>query len=269
MRAIPILLYHSVSGDPSPALADYTLDPARFEEHAAVIAEQGWQTLTVGELTRRVAEGAITDEPTLAITFDDGFADTAEQAAPILDRHGLAATIYVTSGCVGQDCDWLGPQGRRPMASWQQLRDLSDLGWEIGAHSVDHSQLDVLRPAALREQIRGSRSGLQDHMGLPVESFAYPHGYHSGRVRREVIAAGFLSACAVKNSLSSTADDPYALARLTVASTLTGDDLARLLGGQNRRTRIMTGGRELTRTKVWRCYRRVRHETVRATRGLL
>ena len=268
MRAIPILLYHSVSDNPSPALADYTLAPARFDEHLAVIADQGWRTITVGELTKRVAGGAITEDRTLVITFDDGFADTAEEAAPILERHGFAATVYVTSGCVGQECDWLGPTGRRPMASWQQLRDLSGSGWEIGAHSVDHSQLDVLRPAALREQVRGSRSELQDHLGLPVESFAYPHGYHSGRVRREVIAAGFRSACAVKNSLSSTADDPYALARLTVTSTMTGDDLARMLGGQDKRTRIMAGGRELTRTKVWRCYRRVRHEAVRATRGL-
>lgn len=262
MRPIPILLYHSVTDDPSPALGTYTLAPSRLRDHAAVIADQGWRVLTIAELAREMTEGNLGDEPTLALTFDDGFADTAEYAAPILAEHDFSATLYVTSGRVGAHCDWLGPEGRRPMASWAQLRDLSASGWEIGAHSISHVELDVVAMIAAREQIRGSRAALQQALGLPVESFAYPHGYHSRRVRQEVIAAGFRTACAVKNVFSDACDDRYALARLTVTSTMTGDDLARLLSSSPTRA----ARRERPRTKAWRCYRRIRHEAGRGAK---
>ena len=262
MRTIPILLYHSVSDEPSAALARYTVSPARLRDHAAAIADQGWQVLTIAELDRRIALGTLDDEPTMAVTFDDGFADTAERAAPILAQHGFPATLYVTSGCVGSYCDWLGSGGRRPMASWSQLRDLAGSGWEIGAHSVSHPELDVLPLVAARQQIRECRAALQDRLGLPIDSFAYPHGYHSSRVRREVIGAGFRTACAVKNALSSDRDDPHARARLTVVSTLSGADLAAMLGADESGRPPIASIRERPRTRAWRCYRRLRRQTV-------
>ena len=259
--AIPVLLYHSVSDEPTPALARYTLGTRLFEEHAAVIAEQGWRTLTVDGLSNAIHDGTADLEPTLAITFDDGFADTAERAASILARFGLPATLYVTSGTVGGMCTWLGRDGRRPMASWQQVRDLAAAGWEIGAHSVDHPELDVLRRRQRYAEILGSRATLRDNLGLPIDSFAYPHGYHGKTVRAEVIAAGFRTACAVKNTLSSSVDDPFARARLTITADTTGEDLARLLGDARNRNAPPANGRNDGRAMAWRCYRRVRHHT--------
>ena len=264
MRPIPILLYHSVSDNPSSALEDYTLAPARLAEHAETIVGQGWRVLTVSELVTTMRTGGIGEEPTMAITFDDGFADTAEVGAAILSQYGLSATLYVTSGYVGAQCNWLGPDGRRPMASWQQLRDLAAAGWEIGAHSVDHPELDVLARREARMQIQRSRTDLQDGLGLCVDSFAYPHGYHSRSVRDEVIAAGFHNACAVKNGLSSADDDPFALARVTVTSSMTSDDIARLLDDCRHGVGDPVGTGERFRTKAWRCYRRSRHHMRRA-----
>ena len=268
MRIIPILLYHSVSDDPSPALARYTVSPTLFREHASVLADQGWRVLTIAELDHRIALGRLDDEPTMALTFDDGFADTAERAAPILADYGFPATLYVTTGCVGSPCEWLGPQGRRPMASWSQLRDLASSGWEIGAHSVSHPELDVLPLAAARQQIRDSRASLQERLGLPVDSFAYPHGYHSTAVRREVIDAGFRTACAVKNALSSERDDPFARARLTVISTLSAEELGWMLGGGDTGEPPVASVRERPRTTAWRCYRRLRQRTVLGARAV-
>ena len=262
--AIPVLLYHSVTDDPSPALARYTLGRRLLGEHAAVIAQQGWRVLTIGELTSAIDEGTADLEPTLAITFDDGFADTADHAAPILAEHKLAATLYVTSGTVGRYCDWLGSDGRRPMASWQQLADLGTGGWEIGAHSVDHPELDVLGAEARRSQIHDSRTMLQDNLGLPIDSFAYPHGYHGARVRSEVVKAGYRTACAVKNAMSSATDDPFARARLTITSDTTAEALARLLIDARTGKAPPATASEDRRTTAWRCYRRLRH---RATGG--
>jgi peptidoglycan/xylan/chitin deacetylase (PgdA/CDA1 family) len=256
-RPIPVLLYHSVTDHPSAALGRYSIRPAQFEAHARVIAEQGWRVVTIDELGDAIEDGSVHAVPTLAVTFDDGFADTCEEAAPVLAGHGFRATLYVTTGTVGRTCNWLGDAGTRAMASWKQLDELAAAGWEIGAHSVDHPELDVLSQAASRAQIAESREALQQRLGLPIDSFAYPHGYHGARVRGQVVAAGYRSACAVKNAMSSAGDDPMARARLTVTSEMTGEDLRRLLSDAG--TRCEHGGPELWRTAMWRRYRKVRH----------
>ena len=257
MTPVPILLYHSISDHPSPVLADYTLAPSMLAEHAAVIADQGWLAVTITELNRRISEGELGDTRTLAITFDDGFADNAEEAACVLADHSLAATLYVASGTVGSTCSWLGSGERRPMASWQQLRDLSAAGWEIGAHSVTHPELDIVPAHRASREIIESRITLQDGLGLGIDSFAYPHGYHTNQTRDAVIAAGFDNACAVRNRPSSDVDDRFARARLTIPATLTGDGLAQLLRQADRPRSDQTLGGRYSR-RVWRTYRKVR-----------
>ena len=259
MNAIPVLLYHSVSDKPSRALVDYTISTGLLAEHAAAIAEQGWRVVTISDLERTIADGSCQDQPSLAITFDDGFADTAERAAGVLSEFGLQATLYVTTGSIGGSCEWLGSGGRRPMASWAQLQDLASAGWEIGAHSVTHPELDILSRSQSNRQIVDSRAALQDGLRLPIDSFAYPHGYHCGAVRRSVIDAGFSSAVAVKNTLSSDRDDSFARARLTVKSDLSTACMSLLLAGSDGPRPATGSDRERVRTTAWRKYRRLRN----------
>jgi peptidoglycan/xylan/chitin deacetylase (PgdA/CDA1 family) len=153
---------------------------------------------------------------------------------------------------------WLDSDGagNQPMLSWAALRDLADDGCEIGAHTQAHPPLDcITRPAAERE-IVGSKLDLEDGLGRAVPSFAYPHGHHDRHVRRMVIDAGFESACAVKNAMSHTGDDRFALARITVLGDVDTDGLARHLDGQGIPP---APRRERLRTTAWRTVRRRRH----------
>jgi peptidoglycan/xylan/chitin deacetylase (PgdA/CDA1 family) len=269
---IPVLLYHSVSDDPSPALAPYTVRPTLFREHLETIAELGWEVVTIGELERRLdawagaadaeqgdAFGNADDRPVLAITFDDGFADNADTAAAIAADFAVAPTLYVTTGTVGRTSDWLEAGSRRPMASWQQLRDLVAAGWEIGAHGVSHVELDTVPLADARQEIGSSKHVLECELGVEAASFAYPHGYYSSAVRAAVIGAGYGHACAVKNAWSSELDDRFARARLTVTSGLSADALQGLLRRDDVRTLPDGLMWERTFAQAWRTCRRVRH----------
>lgn len=264
MNRVPALLYHSISDDPSPALRNYTVHPESFREHLSVIRTQGWDVVTITELERRLAErrtaAQVHDEgqPMLLITFDDGFADNTEEAAVALAEHGFPATLYVTTGTIGRSSDWLGDSGKRPMVSWSQLRGLVDAGWEVGSHSVSHPELDVIPLRDARQEIEQSRAVLEDGLGQTVASFAYPHGYYRKAVRNTVITAGYSSACAVRNAWSTSADDRFARARLTVSPTLSADALGALLGDENAREVRRTEGIRRARAQAWRSYRRVR-----------
>ena len=226
MSPIPILLYHSVDVQASPGYRPWCVDPALFAEHLDLIGDLGFTCLTMSDLVDLAASGELPDRP-LAITFDDGRADFSEYAVPLLAERGLPATIYLVSGCIGGTSSWLPIQAERdqPMMSWTDVGALASVGIECGAHTVTHPQLDLVGTERARREIGDSRHQLEQHLGSPVRSFAYPHGFHTRQVSDLVAAAGFDSACAVRDTWSHVDEDRFRLSRLVVRDTTTTDDL--------------------------------------------
>jgi peptidoglycan/xylan/chitin deacetylase (PgdA/CDA1 family) len=249
---VPILLYHSVSTDDGGPLHPYTMAPARFRAHMAWIAEQRRSTMTVSEYAAVLrGEAALPDRP-LVVTFDDGYADVF-RAAEVMIEYGIRATLYVTTAPIGETRR--GTLAGRPMLSWSELRELHDAGVEIGAHSHDHVQLDLLPRRAMTYQITVCKHLLQDRVQVQIGSFAYPHGYHSRRVREAVQAAGYGSACAVKNALSHPSDDPWALGRVMLERD---DTVERLRAVCEDGVHPLSWRGERPLTRGWRAVRRVR-----------
>ena len=248
-QIIPILLYHSVADHPSDFAAPYAVGPATFRRHLDAVAATGATTLTVSGMLAAIAAGRLPERPVL-VTFDDGYRDTLTAAAPALAERGMTSTVYVTTGVV----DGRSPGGD-PMLNWSEIGELAALGYEIGAHSHTHPQLDTLSAAEMRREVAGSRTRLQDGTSLPIDSFAYPHGYSDARVRRAVRDAGFSSACSVKNALSSPSDPEFTLSRLMVMATATDDEVVGWLAGRG-----VPVGRHDERllTRGWRWWRRAR-----------
>lgn len=227
MNAIPILLFHSIDRDCSPAYRRWMVTPERFAEQMGWLADVGYTTMTVSALAAAIRSGTPLLPRTMVVTFDDGLRDFRLGALPILDRFGLNATLYVVAGRVGKTSTWLADlgEGERAMLDWQELRDLSQFGIEIGAHTLTHPQLDILPPSLARAEIEGSKSMLEQGLGQAVETFAYPHGYGSAATRRLVSDAGFTSACRVRHALSSDREDPFCLSRVIVTQDMDRDAL--------------------------------------------
>jgi len=91
-----ILMYHSVRDSKRDPFA-LRVAPAHFEEHMAIVAKTA-RPVTLQEIVRR-------DCPprSVAVTFDDGYADNLHAALPILERHGIPATVFITTGFIGSD----------------------------------------------------------------------------------------------------------------------------------------------------------------------
>jgi peptidoglycan/xylan/chitin deacetylase (PgdA/CDA1 family) len=253
--AIPILLYHSISSDASPLMRPFAAAPESFRRQLDLIVESGARVLTVSGYVELAAAGHLPERP-LLLTFDDGFADFSEQALPALRERRLPCTLYVTTGfldgCPGGVCA-ARPADR--MLHWSQLAELAAQGVEIGAHSHSHPHLDTLSRRRAWDEVVRCKGLLEDELQAAIHSFAYPNGYSSPAVRRLVREAGYGSACSVKNAFSSPGDDRYSLARLTVRSTTTLDDLAGWLAGRGAPS---APPRESFRTRLWRVYRRTR-----------
>jgi peptidoglycan/xylan/chitin deacetylase (PgdA/CDA1 family) len=211
---VSILTYHSVAPTAPRRFRTFCVHPQHFEDQARHIRATGYCTLTVSELVRLRAAGAVPAK-SVVLTFDDGFADFHAVVLPVLLRYRLTATLYVVAGCIGDTSRWLEHEECRslPMLSWSQLLDIAKSGIEIGAHTMSHPSLDTIRLSQAQVEISQSKRSLEDRLGISVESFAYPYGNFSRAVRDLVVAAGYASACAVKYATSSPLDDRFALCR--------------------------------------------------------
>lgn len=257
-RPIPILLYHSLTTEASAAYRPYAVDPGRFREQMEQLAGDGFRTLTVSELAAALDEPeAELPERCAVLTFDDGFDEIHRVALPILDRLRLRASVFVVTGYIGRTSAWLGAdgEGSRPLMSWAQVEELAAHGVEIGSHSHGHRQLDTLSTSEATDEITRSRHMLEDRLGQPIRSFAYPHGYHSRATQQLVREAGYAAAVGVKNALSHPADDRWALGRVVVWSDATPEAFTGWLAGRGL-PRSWT--RERSVTRGWRVVRRVR-----------
>jgi peptidoglycan/xylan/chitin deacetylase (PgdA/CDA1 family) len=251
---IPILLYHAVTESPGQHVAPFAVTPRIFRTHLDLLLEMGYRCVRMRDLDGEAAgpQGPGRDPDRLAvITFDDGYADFASAALPALRARAMQSTLYVTTG-------WLrdgGPRAPGPtdvMLSWSQLPELLEQGVEIGAHSHSHPELDTLPAAGLRNELVRPKRMLEDTLGRPVDSFAYPHGYNGRRVRRMTAGAGYDSGVSVHNFRHHRGEDRYDISRLLLTNRLGRTELADWLEhGPVRR-------RESVTTKGWRAYRRGR-----------
>lgn len=256
MTPIPILLYHSIAPEASDDYARWCVSPQRFAAHLDVVRTLGFTPLTISELVDATAADELPERP-IAITFDDGRADFATHALPVIEAAAVATTLYVVTDRIGGTSSWLPMSAEvdAAMMTWDDVRVASAAGVEIGSHSSTHVELDVVPRAALDGEVARSRLVLAEALGVAPRSFSYPHGYHSRAVVRAARAAGFDSACAVRETWSSTDDDRFALARMFVWNSTTADDLHSMLLSPPARV-----GRSRPFLRAgWRCARWARH----------
>ena len=91
-----ILCYHRVGTDGVPRFS--RLDPGVFEAQMRYLRKH-YRIVSLGQLCRELQEGESV-EPTVSITFDDGYRDLYTHAFPVLQRYQIPATIYLIGRCM-------------------------------------------------------------------------------------------------------------------------------------------------------------------------
>jgi len=187
-----MLCYHGVGTlthgeDPSGLFISRGL----FRHHLDVIQGQGYDVVAVGDLWRAMAAGSAANGLG-SISFDDGLVKTAREAIPDMLDRGMACTIFVPTGLMGRAHPDVEDE---LILTGEEIQELAGEGVEIGAHTVDHLWLPGMSYADKLDQMRRSRATLEDLLGKPVTSMAYPYGGHDAETVRAAQEAGFELAC--------------------------------------------------------------------------
>lgn len=281
--------------------------PAHFAEHLEVLQKIS-HPLGLRSLSRSLQDGCIADL-SVALTFDDGYADNLHNAKPLLERYGIPATVFLASGYIGgrrefwwdeldrlllqpgtlpevlrlningtpqewelrkaacypedlwaRHCSWRAsedpPTARHALylTLWRLLQPLSEserldvleelIAWsrteagirskhrplsieeivalergnlvEIGSHTVTHPLLNKLSAARQRDEVQRSKAVLEEILGHPVGSFAYPYGAYKTETVAVVRESGFHCACSTVAGVVEQRTDRFQLPRVQV-----------------------------------------------------
>jgi peptidoglycan/xylan/chitin deacetylase (PgdA/CDA1 family) len=202
-RALPILCFHAIEEGPGPLC----FPPAAFKRQVRRLREAGWRSLVVSEVAAHIAAGRGFPRQALAFTFDDGFASVHSGALDALDAAGFTATVYPATAYLGGVSSWMdGEASRLRMLAPAQLRELHAAGWEVGGHTHSHASLPALGEAEIAAELGASTEILEDLVGGPVRTFAYPYGLHDARSR--AAASAVYEACVENGASKATASSP-------------------------------------------------------------
>ena len=182
--------------------------------------QSNFDVVSLEEAQRRV-RSTHNDRPTVAITFDDGYAENSRTAIPELVRRNLPATYFVASNFAsnGEAFPHDRDRGvRLPPNSIDDLKEYAALGIELGAHTKSHANLGSISDTpTLRDEIIGSARQLEEWCQVPIRYFSFPYGLpeNTSQVAVDIIReTGFLGFCTAYNAWNWPTSDGFHLRRI-------------------------------------------------------
>jgi peptidoglycan/xylan/chitin deacetylase (PgdA/CDA1 family) len=215
------LMYHELETENrplvnrAPGYVRYAVRAEDFRRQLDHLTASNLRGVSVGEALDSKNEYA----HGVCITFDDGCETDYTIAAPQLKEKNFKATFYVIAGFVGRERGYL---------SETQVRELSDLGFEIGSHSLSHAFLSNLSGEELRREVIESKERLEQLTGRSVEHLSCPGGRWNRRVADAVREAGYVSMATSEIRLNDAGTNPFHLSRIVVMRDTNSEDFARL-----------------------------------------
>jgi peptidoglycan/xylan/chitin deacetylase (PgdA/CDA1 family) len=206
-----ILFYHSIGDSLLHSI------PLQTYVRQVELLTQCFQLVRLCDLDK-VIGSTHPDNNLACITFDDGYSDNYENALPVLEKFGVKATFFITTGHLGEA--FQTSAGEVPMMNVSQVKKLSDSGHEIGAHTVTHPKLTKVSLSKAQTEIKESKHFLEDLLGTEVTSFAYPKGDYNEEVKKLVGMAGYRAAVTANERLMDELPDWLALPRIWISNTL-------------------------------------------------
>jgi peptidoglycan/xylan/chitin deacetylase (PgdA/CDA1 family) len=199
MQTFSCLMYHNVCSngslaDPhgewaalSPSIKSYFVEETAFASqiglvrlHANPVTLDQVRNFLTHSVSSHLLSASPDPLPSTLITFDDGWRGTLDLAVPILKRHGVEATVFITTTLL----DTLG------FLRASELHSLpSEL--QVGSHCKTHGFLNEMTDVEIREELRVSKLELEQLTGRPIDTVAIPNGAVDNRVRRIAQELGY------------------------------------------------------------------------------
>jgi folate-dependent phosphoribosylglycinamide formyltransferase PurN/peptidoglycan/xylan/chitin deacetylase (PgdA/CDA1 family) len=170
---VMILYHHLVSDRPHR----FGVSTVYFLRQANYLLRH-YRVVSLSEAVELVRKGGVT-VPTVAITFDDGYADNFVNLRTVTEETGLPIGYFISTEHIssGREFahDQLFNEHGFPPNTWEQIEFLQRCGYEIGSHTRNHADCGSTDEEFLRHEIIGSGEDIQQKLG-PTAHFSFPFG---------------------------------------------------------------------------------------------
>jgi peptidoglycan/xylan/chitin deacetylase (PgdA/CDA1 family) len=210
---IPITMCHGTQREAPARAGRSPLTPEHFRAQMELVRELGFQSVSYDDLAAwraggeergssgargpagrtagRVGKGTLPPRP-IMLDFDHPVISMRYEVREVLDDLGFRGNLFVNTGGLEEMYRApLPPREERKLMTWEELGELRDSGWHLGAHTVSHpnlSQLSVEDPSGerLRAELDGNNETLRARLGIDPRDFAFTGTSWSSQAEAEV-----------------------------------------------------------------------------------
>lgn len=186
-KQIPILCYHQIRNwkpTDSKTAKDYIVQENDFREQMKMLADSGYHTILPDQLYQYLNTGAALPVKPIMLTFDDTDLDQYTLAAPQMKKYGFKGVFFIMTVSLG----------RPHYMTKAQVKELSDTGHVIAAHTWDHHNVKKYQGQDWVTQIDKPTKKLKEITGKQIKYFAYPFGLWNEQAIPELKKRGFIAA---------------------------------------------------------------------------
>jgi peptidoglycan/xylan/chitin deacetylase (PgdA/CDA1 family) len=173
---VPVLMYHSISENlfgMSHPYYQINTTPKAFARQMRWLRQNGYHTLDLQDLQKALIGGRDLSKA-FVVTFDDGYRDFYTDGFEAMKQCGFTATIFLATDRIRntsmriEGVDYL---------TWNEVRELHKGGISLGSHTVTHPDLRSLGPDQIEYELGYSKESIEQEIGAPVATFAYPFAF--------------------------------------------------------------------------------------------
>lgn len=207
-----VLCYHSIAKDDFR----FSVDPLEFEKQLIHLTNEGYNFITMDDLTSFLTNERKLNNNSVLLTFDDGYKDLMN-IKDLLKSRGIKPALFI----MPFDSE---PNYRELGQTFDRL-DISDVknlladGWKVGSHTSTHSDLTKLSYSELEYEIGHSKKALENSLGINIDCISYPKGHYNEKIEQMVIKAGYKFAFTMDDTIITNNTNILRIPRIGIDRT--------------------------------------------------
>ena len=216
-KQVPILCYHHIN-DQKPG--DYRVPPANFAAQMQALSDSGYTSILPDELYNYLAYGKALPAKPVMLTFDDTDEEQFTVGNAEMKKHHFKGVFFIMNISIG----------RPRYMNKEQMKQLSDEGNVIAAHTWDHHMVTKYTAADWVKQLDEAKQKLIAITGKPVVYFAYPFGLWNKAATVELPLHGIKMAFQLSDKMD--AEQPlYTVRRMLVPGSWSTNSMFKFMKG--------------------------------------
>lgn len=213
-KGVRVLMYHAVE---SRSGSKYSVSPEHFEKHLAYIAAHT-RPVSLLEVSAHARGEVVLQDGSVAVTVDDGYADTYTTVFPLIKKYHIPLTVFLTS-TLGSHPAFKGV-GRITEAQVHEMYDSGLVRFE--AHGKTHANLRTLihDRELFSKETRGCADDIERMTGARPKAYAYASGHRDASVERMIEKEGFTTGFGITEGTVPFGKNPFVIPRIQIDGTM-------------------------------------------------